>query len=103
MKQRNPVKTNPRIKQLVQTLTKTSKAQKAEIWKTVAQSLDKPAQNWAEVNIGDLERLTKGNETVLVAGKVLGAGTLTHAVHVYAFNSSPGAKKLIESAKGKLG
>ncbi len=103
MKRRNPVKTNPRIKALVKKLTLAAKVQKADIWKTVARTFDGPIQNWAEVNLDKLNELTKDNETVLVPGKVLGAGELKHPVSVYAFNFSTSAKKSVQAAKGKVG
>ncbi|HIK00552.1 TPA: 50S ribosomal protein L18e [archaeon] len=103
MKRRKAVKTNPRIRILSKKLEMVSKKQKAEIWKTIARALEGPAQNWAEVNIEKLDRLTKEKEVVVVPGKVLGSGSLTHSVEVYAFNSSAGAKKSIQSARGKIG
>ncbi len=103
MKRRKPVKTNPRIRMLYKKLEMVSKKQKADIWKSIARTLEGPSQNWAEVNLDKLNRLTKEKEVIVVPGKVLGAGSLTHSVEVYAFNSSAGAKKLIQSAKGKIG
>ncbi len=103
MKQRNSTKTNPRISVLVKKLKIVSRAQKADIWKTVAKALEGPTQNWAEVNLDKLDELTKDKEVVLVPGKVLGAGEIKHPVEVYAFNSSASARKLVQAAKGKVG
>ncbi len=96
-------KTNPRVSSLAIALEKASKKEKAAIWKKVSGILDGPSQNWAEVNIGQLGRLTKDNEIVLVPGKLLASGVISHPVNVYAFSASEAAKKQISAAKGHFG
>ncbi len=96
-------KTNPRVSSLAMALEKASKKQKAAIWNEVSGILRSPSQNWAEVNIGQLDRLTKDNEIVLVPGKLLAAGVISHPVDVYAFSASESAKKQIAAAKGHFG
>jgi len=53
------------------------------------------------VNISRLNRYTKDGETVVVPGKVLGAGKMDHPIHVAAFAFSEGARLKILKAKGK--
>ena len=99
----NPAKTNPHISALAKKLHQVSKKENAGIWDSVSRILLGPSQNWAEVNIGKLGRITNANDVVLVPGKVLSAGTISHPVSVYAFKASASAKKQILAAKGKLG
>lgn len=96
-------KTNSHLVAVVRKLKEASKAHKAAIWKTVAEALEAPAQNLAEVNISKLDSLAKDNKIFLVPGKLLGAGTLAQPVEVYAYAVSESAKKSIHSAKGKIG
>jgi large subunit ribosomal protein L18e len=48
-----------------------------------------------------LNKHTQKNETVVVPGKVLGAGEVNHQITVTAFSFSEKAKKKIKAAKGK--
>jgi large subunit ribosomal protein L18e len=52
------------------------------------------------VNVSQLNRYTKRGETVLVPGKVLGAGKIDHPLTVAAFAFSKLACSKIISAKG---
>lgn len=53
------------------------------------------------MNISRLNRYTKVGDTVVVPGKVLGAGNLDHAVNVAAFSFSQQAQSKVLKAKGK--
>ena len=55
----------------------------------------------AEVNVGKIGKLTKKGETIAVPGKVLGTGSIGHAVTVAALSFSESAKRKIEGAGGK--
>lgn len=55
----------------------------------------------AEVNVGKIGKLTKKGETIAVPGKVLGTGSISHAVTVAALGFSESAKRKIEAAGGK--
>jgi len=48
--------------------------QEAPIWTEVAENLGKVNRQRPEVNISDIERNTEEGDTVVVPGKVLGAG-----------------------------
>lgn len=91
---------NPNLQQLIADLKKHSAEQQVKLWKRIAQDLEKPTRQRREVNVSRLARNTKENETVIVPGKVLGAGNLPHPVNVAAFSFSKGAKEQIEKAKG---
>ena len=53
------------------------------------------------MNVSRLNRHTKEGETVVVPGKVLGAGGINHPLVVAAFSFSELAKSKILKAKGK--
>ena len=52
----------------------------------------------AEVNLGKLDKLTKANDTVVVPGKVLGDGELTHPITIAALAFSKSAEEKIKKA-----
>jgi len=94
-------KMNPNLVNLIERLKREAYENKAPVWRDVADRLVKPRQNWAEVNLSRIERFASDNETVVVAGKLLGAGAITKKVTVAAFKSSEAAKQKIASAGGK--
>jgi len=53
------------------------------------------------VNLSRLNRHTKEGETVVVPGKVLGAGSIDHPLNVAAFAFSEKARSKILRARGK--
>jgi large subunit ribosomal protein L18e len=94
-------KTDPNLVSLIFDLKKMSRDNSAEIWRDIAQRLEKPRCNWAEVNLSKLERYTNDGDVIIVAGKVLGAGALSKKVTVAAYNFSDSAMKAIAEAGGK--
>ncbi|MDI6888272.1 MAG: 50S ribosomal protein L18e [Methanocellales archaeon] len=94
-------KTNPRLTKLIETLKARSREENVSIWRSVAERLERPTRRYAEVNISKINRHTSKNETVLVPGKVLGAGALDHPVTVAALSFTPSANDKITSAKGE--
>ncbi|QQG39818.1 MAG: 50S ribosomal protein L18e [Candidatus Aenigmatarchaeota archaeon] len=89
--------TNPLVASLVKELRK----QKKGIWVDVADRLEKPARQAAEVNVSAIARNAKDGEIALVPGKVLADGTLTKKIDVAALNFSMGAVMKISAAKGR--
>jgi large subunit ribosomal protein L18e len=94
--------TNPYLKQLVEDLEKKSKELGAPIWKAVAENLSKPRRKKVEVNVYEIERNAKENETVVVPGVVLGSGEIKKPVNVAAWKFSPKAEEKIKKAGGKV-
>ncbi|TET91111.1 MAG: 50S ribosomal protein L18e [Methanomassiliicoccales archaeon] len=94
-------KRNEHLIKLIEELKILSYKKNARIWKDIAKRLSKPSKNWAEVNISRIARHAKKKETILVPGKLLGAGSIDIPLTVAAFNSSESAKKKIEKAGGK--
>ncbi|HEX9709789.1 MAG TPA: 50S ribosomal protein L18e [Candidatus Thermoplasmatota archaeon] len=93
-------KSNDELVALLGSLRKASRAQGAPIWADVARRLQGPSKTWAEVNVSRLARVAPEGATVLVPGKVLGSGALTHAVTVAAFQFSSSARDKIRAAGG---
>lgn len=93
--------TNPQLIELIRFLKKQSREQKAPIWKAIAEKLVASRGRRIAVNISRINRYTEKNETVVVPGKVLGAGELNHPVTVAAFAFSETAKQKIKKARGR--
>jgi large subunit ribosomal protein L18e len=94
-------KTNPRVVRLISDLKAASRESGAAIWRDIALRLEKPRRNYSVVNLSKINRHTDPLDTILVAGKVLGAGELDHGVTVAALSFSNEAKSKIESNGGK--
>ena len=96
-------KTNPRVFGLIKSLYKKSEESKAALWKDVTKYLESPGKNWAEVNLSKLNRLTAKGETIIVPGKVLGTGSIGHALNLYSFSVSKAAVARVSKAGGSYG
>ena len=94
--------TNPILQNLIVELKKRSREQSVNLWGRVADDLEKPTRQRRVVNLSSLSRYTKENETVVVPGKVLGAGNLEHKITISAFQFSNGAKEKIEKIGAKI-
>ncbi len=93
-------KSNPGLVALIQDLKKVARENDAPIWRDLAMRLSRPRANWAEVNLSRIERHASKDDVVVVPGKLLGAGELTKAVVVAAFQASRGAQEKVEAAGG---
>ena len=97
-------RTGPSNEYLIQLITELKKAaatQKAGVWSRIAEDLSKPTRSRRAVNTSRINRATAANETIIVPGKVLGAGPVDHSITVAAFSFSAGARQRIQEAKGK--
>jgi len=97
----NNKKSDPNLVALIDSLKKASRENGSEIWRDIAQRLEKPSRNWAEVNLSKLELFANEGDIIVVAGKVLGAGDLNKKLTVAAFKFSVSAAKKIEDAGGR--
>ncbi len=93
--------TNPQLIELIDFLKKQGTENKADIWRDAAEDLARARRKRVTVNISHLNRYTRKNETVVVPGKVLGAGEMDHPITITAFAFSEKAMEKIKSAKGK--
>ena len=83
-------------------LRKALKKNRAPIWKAVTKELSRSRSNRREVNIGQLAHVTKDKEVVIVPGKILGSGEISHKLTVWCLNISELATKKILDAGGKI-
>jgi len=86
---------------LIRELESASKGSDCGIWTAVASELSKVRRNRREVNIHRLDQHTVEGDVIVVPGKVLGDGSLTHKVEVAAYKFTEGALKKIKEAGGK--
>lgn len=93
-------KTNPRLSDLISLLKTTSRENEANIWRDIADRLEGPARNYAEVNLSKINRYAVNGDTIIVPGKVLGSGALELQVTVAALNFSASASEKIREANG---
>lgn len=92
---------SPEIEELISFLRRKSKENGAPIWRDIAERLSKPRRNIPAVNLSRIRRYSSNGETILVPGKLLGAGSLEHKVKVAALRFSESARRKIERAGGK--
>lgn len=88
---------NLNLVNLINDLKKLSLDQKVNIWKRIAEDLERPTRNRREVNLEKLNRYTKANETVIVPGKLLGDGEIGHKLKVAAFRFSEKAREKVNA------
>ena len=93
--------TNIHLRKMISELRKAANKNNAEIWRRVAELLDKSTRQRVRVNLSKINRYTKEGEVVVVPGKVLGSGTLDHSVTVAAWDFSKNAYDKI-SKVGKV-
>ncbi len=93
---------NPILLRLIMELKKKSSEQNASIWKRVAIDLERPTRQRRVVNLSSISRYTKENEVIVVPGKVLGSGSLSHKLTISAFQFSDGAKEKIEKVGARI-
>ncbi len=93
--------TNPELIALIRDLKKYLRTTETEIWGTLAEQLSSSRRSRVAVDLSRLNRFTKDGETVVVPGKVLGAGKADHPLIVAAFAFSDAAQLKILKAKGK--
>ena len=92
---------NPILRKLVRQLREKGKEQKVAIWLELAERLMQPRRVRAEVNLSHISRYSSGDSTLIVPGKVLGAGKLDRPLSVAAFKFSGTARRKIIGSGGK--
>ncbi|MBI2108426.1 50S ribosomal protein L18e [Candidatus Woesearchaeota archaeon] len=93
---------NPVLIEIINDLKKKSLEQDAGIWKRVATDLERPSRQRREVNLARISKYTKANDTIIVPGKVLGAGDIAHKLTIAAFQFSQGAREKLEKKGAKI-
>ncbi|HEX9845959.1 MAG TPA: 50S ribosomal protein L18e [Candidatus Nitrosotenuis sp.] len=94
--------TNQLVIGLVKELKIASSKNKAPIWSRLAQMAQKPGAARRIVNVGKLNDVTGDNDVIVVPGKVLGTGDISHKITLCSFSISTSAAKKITTAGGKI-
>ncbi len=94
------LKRNSKRIRVAEALARHGKSAKQHFWKDASETLLAPRRNRPEVNLRTISTNTKDGSRVLIAGKVLGSGSLDHKVTVIAHSFSASAKAKIKGAGG---
>ncbi len=92
---------NTELIDVLKTLVRASNEKDVAVWDAIADKLRKRKHKRVAVNISRINRYSTDDETVVVPGKILGSGMLTHRVNVAALSCSKQAREKIEGAGGK--
>jgi large subunit ribosomal protein L18e len=84
------------------TLRSALKKNKVPIWKAVLKELSRSRSNRRQVNVGQLAHVTKDKEVVIVPGKILGSGEISHKLTIWCFSISEAAASKVLDAGGKI-
>lgn len=87
---------------MIKELKIASVKNKAPIWADLAEIALKPKIAKRLVNVTRINRVTSDNDIVIVPGKVLGTGNISHKVTLCSFAISTTAAKKIKEAGGKI-
>ncbi len=93
---------NIETRKLVAFLEATGRKNKARVWLAMASLLQKPSRSRPELNLYRLNKVSKQGDVVATPAKLLGNGSLDHAVTIAAFAASASAREGLAKAGGKL-
>ena len=94
--------TNQVVIHMAKELKVASKKNKAPIWSKLSEMALKPTRARKVLNLGQLDKFVNDNDVVVVPGKVLGTGNISHKITLCSFSiSTSGAKKIVQSG-GKI-
>ncbi|HJX50783.1 MAG TPA: 50S ribosomal protein L18e [Candidatus Nanoarchaeia archaeon] len=89
-------KSNPEI---VETIIA---AKKKKNWLEIAHILSGPRKKHSNINLQEIEKQSKDNDTIVIPGKVLSQGELNKKIKVVAFKFSEKAKEKIIKSGSKV-
>ena len=92
---------NAHLRSLIVRLEKAGKKNKAGVWLSLAETLNKPTRIRPEVTVGLLSKAAGKGDVIAVPGAVVGASELKHALTVAAWRFTKGAREAITKAGGK--
>jgi large subunit ribosomal protein L18e len=94
-------KTDESLTMLIAELKTKSLSSKERFWKALALELERPTRQRRVVNLSKIDRFTSEGDFIVVPGKVLSAGELSHPLTIAAWKFSGSAKEKIEGRKAK--
>lgn len=90
--------TNQVVMQMAKELKQASTKNDAPIWSKLSKLALKTSASRKVVNLTKINEVTKENSAIIVPGKVLGTGKLSHKITLSSFSiSNSAANKIIES------
>lgn len=87
---------------MVKALRGASKMNNAPIWERLADLALKPTRARRTINLGQLDKFVSDNDVIIVPGKVLGTGSLSHKITLCSFSISTTSAKKITQSGGKV-
>jgi large subunit ribosomal protein L18e len=84
--------------QYIQSVLKELNEKDSRLLGRIADDIEKPTRQRREVNLARINRFTKENEFIVVAGKVLGGGELDHKITISALKFSGSALSKIHKS-----
>ena len=88
--------------QLIKELKSASRKNEAPIWSKIAKNVLKSNSNKKTINLKKIDKLTDDGNAVVISGKILGTGNLSHKVLVSSFSISNSAAKKIKESGGEI-
>ena len=83
-------------------LKKASKENDAPIWAKVADYVQKSRSNQKIVNLTRIDQTTEDGNAIVITGKVLGTGNISHKISISSFSISNSAAKKIKESGGEV-
>ena len=93
---------NQLVLEMVKNLKKASAEHDAPIWSRLATMALKPASTKRKINLKRINQLTKEDDVVVIPGKVLGTGNMSHKITLCSFSISNSALNKIIDSGGKI-
>jgi large subunit ribosomal protein L18e len=94
--------TNQVVVKMVRDLKQASIKNDAPIWSRIAEMALKPTSAKRTVNLTRVDNVTNDSDVIIVPGKLLGTGNMSHKITVCSFSISTSAAKKILEAGGKI-
>ena len=89
---------NQIVLQMARELKQAATRNNAKIWSKLAKLALKPTSARRVVNLTKVNEVTKENDVVVVPGKILGTGNISHKIIIGSFSiSNSAAKKILDS------
>ena len=83
---------------MVKELKGASKKNNAPIWSKLAELALKPSSARRTINLSQIDRFAKDSDVIVVPGKVLGTGNISHKITLCSFSiSNSGVQKVLQS------
>jgi len=93
-------KTSSELLTTIEELRRVSRDKQAPVWKAVANRLEAPSRNWAEVSLEHASANLKEGEVGVVPGRVLGNGRARRGLALAAYGFSKTAREKLTAAGG---